>query len=236
MNFVKAARRLTLAAAAGSTLGIAGVADAAPMVVDFSNYANTGVHATVNSGGFSFAPASGTIAVAANGANCAPTCAANGTTALAVGAPNLNPPSFAPVTMTTAIFASFRLTGLDYAELSESAATNYSASTILMTGSLLGGGTVSQTLTVDGINNGPGGTNDFQSAVLDAFWGTSELISLQFSGFIGNSPNEAFQLDNIALDVTRVGNVPEPGSLALAGLALAGLWQVRRMRRRQDCF
>ena len=229
MTFVNTVHRLALA----STLGFGSFAIAAPVVVDFSNYPNTGVHATVSSGGFTFAPASGTIAVAFNGSNCSPTCAANGTTALAVGAPNLNPPSFAPVTMTTAIYASFRLTGLDYAELSESAATNYSASTIVMTGALLGGGTVSQTLTINGLNDGPGGANDFQSAVLDAFWGASELVSLQFSGFIGNSPNKAFQLDNIALDVTRVGNVPEPGSLALAGLALAGLWQTRRMRGRK---
>lgn len=226
MNVLKTARRLALA----STVGLAGMAGASPLVIDFDNYASTGVHATVASGGFTFAPTSGTLAVAANGANCSPTCAANGTTALAVGGTGLNPPTVAPVTMTTAIYTWFRLTGLDYAELSESAATNYSASTIVMTGSLLGGGSVSQTLTIDGLNDGPGGENDFQSAVLDAFWGVSELVSLQFSGFISSTPDKAFQLDNIALDVTRVGNVPEPGTLALTGLALAAVWKLRRAR------
>lgn len=227
MNVLKTARRLALA----SSVGLVGIAGAAPLVIDFSNYGSTGVHATVTSGGFTFAPAAGTIAVAANGANCVPTCAANGTTALAVGGTGLNPPTIAPVTMTTAVYTSFRLTDLDYAELSESAATNFSASTIVVTGSLLGGGNVSQTLTIDGLNDGPGGQDDFQSAVLDAFWGVSELVSLQFAGFIGNTPNKAFQLDNIALDVTRVGNVPEPGTLALTGLALAAVWQTRQVRR-----
>lgn len=226
MNVVKTVRRLGLA----STVGLAGMAGASPLVIDFANYASTGVHATVSSGDFTFAPASGTLAVAANGANCAPTCAANGTTALAVGGTGLNPPTVAPVTMTTAIYTWFSLTGLDYAELSESSATNFSASTIVMTGSLLGGGFVSQTLTIDGLNDGPGGENDFQSAVLDSFWATSELVSLQFAGFISDTANKAFQLDNIALDVSRVGTVPEPGTLALTGLALAAIWKVRRKR------
>lgn len=209
---------------------LAGVAAAAPVVVNFENYATTGVHAAVNSGGFSFAPLAGTIAVAANGANCNPTCAANGTTALVVGAPNLNPPSTQPVTMTTGIYSSFRLTGLDYAELSNNFVGGWSASSIVMTGWLIGGGTVTQTLLIDGLNDGPGGANDFQSAVLDSFWATSELGMLRFTGFIGDVPNHGFQLDNIALDVTRAGDVPEPGSLALAGLALAALWQARRRR------
>jgi len=222
--------RLCKTAALASMLVIAPWAMAAPLVVTFENYPSTGVHATVNSQDFSFSPAGGTIAIAANGSNCSPTCAANGTSALAVGAPNLNPPSVAPVTMSTAIYASFRLTGLDFAELSESAATNYSASTIVLTGLLSGGGTISQVLQVDGLNDGPGGAADFQSAVLDSGWSTSELVALQFAGFIGASANEAFQLDNIALDVTRVGAVPEPGSLALLGLGMALLAGPQRRR------
>ncbi|KQW50796.1 hypothetical protein ASC81_24175 [Pelomonas sp. Root405] len=198
------------------------------MLVDFSNYGSTGVHAVVASGGFTFTPAAGTIAVAANGTNCLPTCAANGSTALAVGRVGLNPPSVAPVTMTTALYASFRLTGLDYAELSNNFINGWSASSIEVTGMLLGGGTVSQTLSLDGINDGPGGGTDFETAVLAGFWSTSDLVSLQFAGFIGADDNQAFQLDNIALDVTRVSQLPEPGSLALGGLALAAAWQTRR--------
>jgi hypothetical protein len=225
MKFLK----LTFAAL---VLSASAAATASPLLVDFSNYPNTGVHATVSSGGFNFNAALGTIAVAANGSNCVPTCAANGTTALAIGSPNLNPPSTAPITMSTALFGSFRLTGLDFAELSESAATNFSASTIQMVGFLLGGGTVSQILAIDGLNDGPGGANDFQTAVLDAVWGTSELVSLQFSGFIGAAANKAFQLDNIALDVTRT--VPEPGTLSLMGLFLIAGWKTRQRSRRNQ--
>jgi hypothetical protein len=220
-------------AAIVATLAATTLAGAAPVLVDFSNYASTGVHAVVNSGGFSFTPAAGTVAVAANGSNCSPNCAANGTTAFAVGRPGLNPPSVAPVTMTTALYASFRLTGLDYAELSNNFVNNWSASSIVLTGTLFGGGTVSQTLDLDGVNDGPGGGADFESAALDAIWSTSELVSLQFVGFIGASDNQAFQLDNIALDVTRVAQLPEPASLALASLALAAAWQTRRRVGRQ---
>jgi hypothetical protein len=211
-------------------LAIAPLAHAAPVVVDFSNYASTGVHATVSSGGFDFVPAGGTLAVAFNGSNCSPTCAANGTTALAVGSPGLVPPTVAPITMSTAAYASFRLTGLDYAELSLNSINNWSASSIVITGALLGGGTVTQTLIVDGLNDGPGGDADFQSAVLDPFWSTSELVSLQFTGFIGTNSPHAFQLDNIALDATRIGELPEPASLALVGLALAAASRTRRAR------
>ncbi|MEO6277388.1 PEP-CTERM sorting domain-containing protein [Roseateles sp.] len=220
---MKHVTRITRCAALAAALCGASLTHAAPVLIDFSNYAATGVHATVSSGNFTFTPAGGTIAVSANGANCAPTCAANGTTALAVGAPGLNPPSIAPVTMTTAIYSSFRLTGLDYAELSNNFVNNWSASSILLEGTLLGGGTVSQMLAIDGVNDGPGGDLDFEAAALSAIWDSSELVSLQFTGFIGASANHAFQLDSIALDVTREGVLPEPGSLALAGLALAGL-------------
>lgn len=211
-------------------LAAAGAAFAAPVVLDFSNYASTGVHATVSSGGFTFVPAGGNLAVAMNGSSCSPTCAANGTTALVVGATHLVPATVAPVTMTTAIYASFRLTGLDYAELSNNFVNGWSASSIEMTGTLFGGGTITQTLLVDGVNDGPGGGVDFQAAALDALWATSDLVSLQFNGFIGATGGQAFQLDNIALDVTRVAPLPEPGALALTGLALAAAWQVRRRR------
>ncbi|MDR7334378.1 PEP-CTERM sorting domain-containing protein [Roseateles asaccharophilus] len=214
------------------TLALAPLAHAAPVVVDFSNYASTGVHATVSSGGFDFSPAGGSLAVAFNGSSCSPTCAANGTTALAVGRPGLVPATVAPVTMSTAIYASFRLTGLDYAELSLNATDDWSASSLLLTGTLLGGGTISQLLAIDGANDGPGGDADFQAAVLDAIWGSSDLVSLQFTGFIGADSPHAFQLDNIGLDVSRVGRLPEPASLVLVGLALAAASQTRRLRRR----
>ena len=67
-----------------------------------------------------------------------------------------------------------------------------------------------------------------QTAALEAFWSTSDLVSVQFAGFIGADDNQAFQVDNIALDVTRGSELPEPGSLALGALALAAAWHTRR--------
>lgn len=203
-------------------------AQAAPLVIDFENYASTGVHNTVSSNGFDFAPAGGPIAVMVNGTGCSPHCAANGSAALVAGGAGLNPATIAPVTMSTATYATFRLTGLDYAELSHSSLTNWSAATLTLVGTLFGGGTVSQTLTLDNLNDGPGGANDFQAAVLDGFWATSNLVSLQFAGFINNTGNRAFQLDNIALDVSRVAPVPEPSGLALVALGLGVAGAVRR--------
>ena len=88
------------------------VVSASPLTINFENYSSTAVLASACSGGFDFTPAAGLIAVSANGANCAPMCAANGTTALVVGGTGLNPPTVAPVTMSTGLFASFRLAGL----------------------------------------------------------------------------------------------------------------------------
>lgn len=93
-----------------------------------------------------------------------------------------------------------------------------------MTGLRYGGG-ITQTFLLDGLNDGPGGTGDFQAAALDAGWLLADLVSLQFAGFAQALPGHGFQLDNIALDASRVPpqGVPAPGTLALLGAGLAGL-------------
>lgn len=82
------------------------------------------------------------------------------------------------------------------------------SSTITVTGNLFGGGTVSQDLSV---------TTDWASYALIGF---NDLLSVEFSNSNGTA---GVSIDN--LDTARGGNqnVPEPGSLALFGLALAGL-------------
>lgn len=207
---------------------------AAAVVVDFED---TGpfpnISATITSGGFDFIPADGTVATMFNGGSCSPSCAANGTATFIAGGIELSPPTIHPVTMLSSTGFAFFLTALDFAEFvgadEEFDATDLNATQIVMTGNLAGGGTVSQTLFLDGLNDGPGGFNDFQTAVLLPFWASSTLSSLEFVGFNDTqSPTtpRGFQLDNIHVD-----QVPEPGTMALLGLGLISLG-FRRARSR----
>ena len=95
------------------------------------------------------------------------------------------------------------------------------ATSLLVTGNLLGGGTVSTTITFDGINDGPGGLADFQLATFNSGW--INLTSVVFDGLGGND-------GRLGIDSVIV-NVPEPSSLALAGIGiLACVW--RRLARK----
>ena len=53
------------------------------------------------------------------------------------------------------------------------------ARNIEVTGNLFGGGTVSATLTVDGICDGVGGAADFQTFTFDAAWGNLSSVVLK---------------------------------------------------------
>ncbi|HTJ95983.1 MAG TPA: PEP-CTERM sorting domain-containing protein, partial [Rhodocyclaceae bacterium] len=190
------------------------------------NYGSSAIQATVSSGGYNFVPASGNLVVLANGAGCGPACAANGTTTLVMGGNNVNPFAAAPLVMTNATNQSFYLLGFDFGEFIQGGRPE-NATTLKVLGNLFGGGTVSQIFNIDGINDGPGGGVDFQAANLLAFWGSSLLTSVEFSGFSGQLINQGFQLDNIIVDSNRV---PEPVSLVLVSLGLLGLGFSRRNR------
>ena len=63
--------------------------------------------------------------------------------------------------------------------------------------------------------------------------GSSTVANLSLLNLNTAGSGNDFALDNIAFDVTvpAAAAVPEPGSLALAGLGFAGLVAVRRRRR-----
>jgi len=92
---------------------------------------------------------------------------------------------------------------------------------VVVTGNLVGGGTVSRTLDLDGIFDGPGGGADFQTFAFDASWANLSSVVLQGTG---GDPGNYFGVDNIVVDA-----VPEPGTLTLLGLGSAYL--IRRRRR-----
>jgi hypothetical protein len=81
-------------------------------------------------------------------------------------------------------------------------------------------------LALDGVVDGPGGLVDFQHFVLPSFF--VDLLQVTFIGVQGNGAAGGVNLDNI--EIFQSSSVPEPGTLGLMGLALAGVAAFRRRR------
>jgi len=110
----------------------------------------------------------------------------------------------------------FDLLSIDLAELNTP-----SVADVTFVGTLLGGGTVDQTFTLDGV--GPGnGLETF------SFTGFTDVISVDW-----RQESPFHQFDNIVINEESdvPAPVPAPGSLALLGLGLAGVGLARRRRR-----
>ena len=149
----------------------------------------------------------GALAAVANYNWCNPQCSSNGSnyfmTYYAAG--------FSVKSVTG---AAFNLTSFDAAEVF----TNFAgAPTLQVTGYKVGGGTVIQSFTLDGINDGLNGLADFQTFSLANF-GNLSLVTFA----------AAASRPNFALDNVNVSLVPEPGTVALFGLGLVGIAAVKR--------
>jgi hypothetical protein len=131
-----------------------------------------------------------------------------------------------PTTLSLIGGGPFALTSIDIAEWdNDSGAWSRH---VVVTGNLFGGGTVSTTLTLDGIFDGVGVNADFQTFTFDAAWGN--LSSVVLKG-IGSTPLDGnyYAIDNVVVDDAAA---PEPGTLTLLGLGSAGLIR-RRCRNRR---
>src|SRR5206468_958760 len=123
---------------------------------------------SVVSQGYNFAATGNNLGVIAGGAQCVPVCADDGTATLIFGTPTggINPPSIGPLVITGP--TPFTLSAFDYAELQPgSVAGNVNATFLRVTGFLTIGGSLTRLVDLDGINDGPGGVADFQTATFD---------------------------------------------------------------------
>lgn len=105
-------------------------------------------------------------------------------------------------------------------------ADSYNATELTFTGVKRNGQRVSEVFNLDGVSDGPGGNNDFETFVPTENF--EDLVSLTIAPDRRNTRNYGyFLLDN--MDVT---NVPVPAALPLMAVGLGGLGLVGRSRRR----
>ena len=124
------------------------------------------------------------------------------------------------ITMSSVSGALFSLNSLD---LTEFVGTPNGVQ-VAVTGFLSGGGTVNQLLILDDIADGSGPLNDFQLVNFNSTW--SNLTSVSFDATAGGG-DRWYGIDNVTVNETTV---PEPTSLALLGLGLAGVGFSRKKK------
>lgn len=124
------------------------------------------------------------------------------------------------ITMTRTDGGAFDVYGLDGAELWVGDDPSFpNATYIRVTGYFQGGGSVTDYLLLDGLLDGPGGIDDFETFSLAGF---TNLIAFEMNG-ADPSLNESF---SFGVDDIRL--IPSAGTLALLGLG--GLTAMRRRR------
>lgn len=128
-----------------------------------------------------------------------------------------------PVTMTRSGGGNFTLNQVDVAEVWLPGEPLNDFFEVLITANQFGGGVFSLAVTLDGIRDGIGGVADFQTVFL-AGW--TNLTDVTFTGRNAAGAFGDYSIDNLIVDERNP--VPEPGTLALLGLGIAGLGLSRR--------
>lgn len=139
------------------------------------------------------------------------------------------------ITMTNALGAAFDLLSVDLAEVFKIGdfAEDTNAAGVEIVGNFVGGGTVTQSVLLDGVVDGPGGSLDFQTFLVSSAF--TNLSSVIFTGYGGTGwltngrffTGTRFALDNLQVQASApsdpTSSVPAPAGLGLIGLGLAGL-------------
>jgi hypothetical protein len=135
------------------------------------------------------------------------------------------------LTMARSNSAAFDLISIDVAELFEIGdfAFANNAETVTVTGTTSGSGTVSQTFTLDGFSDGPGGSTDFETFAFSSSF--TDLLSVSFSAISLTTGTAYYLIDNVVYAGTpSEPTVSEPGMIAVLGLGLTVLGFHRRRR------
>ncbi len=144
---------------------------------------------------------------------CSPPCADNGTQYLLTQFDGL-------LRLTHSTGQAFALKSLDAAE-SFSGLSTFWAPHLVLTGEVVDGATTEASFDLDLINDGPGGSADFQTFLLPPTF--ANLTALTIAGG-GNQGRNDFSIDNL-----RLTTVPEPSSLVLCSLGVFGMCRAFRL-------
>ena len=110
-----------------------------------------------------------------------------------------------PITIARVGAGTFSLFSLDAAEFYAQPGPRLDAERLTITGYLAGGGTVTHTVAIDGIRDGPGGVVDFQHFVLPSTF--VNLTSVVFTGLRGVDEAGGISVDNLEYTLSVPGTI-----------------------------